>query len=122
MHIIFGEQNTQEVRQKYTVLTLDTFRLTGSTEPVTAFCVLDTIGLEQMTQLNMWKDLHENLLQEYRIKNWKYCEDALEHLRGQWQGQLDSFYDDLGARIAKYKEQDPGPDWQGIYDRTAVTD
>lgn len=118
MHIIFGTENTPELREKYTVLTLDTFRLPGAVEPVTAFCVIEKIPLEDMPQLGSWQDLHENVVKEYRIKNWKYCEDALEYLRGRWQGELDSFYDDMSARISKYKVQDPGTDWDGIIDKT----
>lgn len=118
MHIIFGKDNISELKAKYTVLTLDTFRLPGETEPVTAYCIIDKVPLEEMVQLDAWQDLHENLLREYQIKNWKYCEDALEHLRGRWQGELDTFYQDLAARISQYKVQDPGEHWQGIIDKT----
>jgi len=118
MHIIFGEENTLALRQKYTVLTLDTFRLSGEPKPVTAYCVLDTVPLDEVQRLDMWQDLHENLLHEYGKKNWKYCEDALEHLRGRWQGELDSFYTDLAERIDQYKQQDPGQKWNGIRDKT----
>ena len=118
MHIIFGQENTSALREKYTVLTLDTFRLPGEPEPVTAYCVIEKIPLQEMTQLESWQDLHENLVTEYRIKNWKYCEDALEHLQGRWQGELDTFYQDLAARISQYKVHDPGSEWNGVIDKT----
>jgi len=120
MHIIFGHENTPELRQKYTVLTLDTFLFAGQADPVTAYCVIESVPLEEIHKLDMWQDLHENLIKQYRTKNWKYCEDALEHLKGRWQGELDSFYADLWSRISEYKNQDPGLEWSGIRDKTVI--
>ena len=71
-----------------------------------------------MAQLDQWQDLHENLLAEYHGRNWRYCEDAIEHLMGRWNGVLDSFYNEISGRISQYKVQDPGKDWDGIIDRT----
>jgi len=60
------------------------------------------------------KDLHSNLLIEYRKRNWNYCQQALDHLMGSWNKELDSFYDDLRNRIDAFSENDPPADWDGI--------
>jgi hypothetical protein len=33
---------------------------------------------------------------------------------GKWNGEVDSFYTEIDARVKAYKDQDPGPDWTGI--------
>jgi hypothetical protein len=42
----------------------------------------------------------------------------LEHLTGKWGGQLDTFYQNLNQRVLGFKENDPGPDWTGVIDKT----
>lgn len=122
MYIIFGNESAQDVEEKYIVLELDTMRLAGNSEAVTAYCVLerDNIPLTEISQIPNYVNLHTKLMENYRKRNWDFCEQALEHLRSRWRGEVDSFYIEIGKRIAKYKEQDPGPEWDGIYEKTFV--
>ena len=117
MNIILGEENVKEIDQKYTVLELDTMLFSGSAEPVTAYCLVEKVGLEEFVTLDRFRELHNNMMKNYRLKNWKYCEDALEHLMGKWRGELNSFYDDVSKRIAQYKHTDPGDAWNGVIEK-----
>jgi hypothetical protein len=36
--------------------------------------------------------LHENLIEELKKENYKFCLDAIDHLLGKFGGELDSFY------------------------------
>lgn len=114
MNIIIGQEQARALSDKYTVLRLDRLSVPGHDGPINSYCVVDNIPLHEMVQLDMWRDLHENLIENYTQRNWNYCEQAIEHLRGKWNGQLDSFYDILQQRVSGYKENDPGPDWTGI--------
>ena len=58
--------------------------------------------------------LFKNLMKNYRLQNWKFCEDALEHLIGKWNGELDTFYKEISRRVTEYKDQDLGTDWTGV--------
>lgn len=113
MNIILGRENVEHLVDKYVVLELDTLKLSPDTEPVTAYCILEQLPLEEMLTLEEFKSLHENLIKNYKLKNWKFCEDAFEHLYGKWRGDLDSFYTNLEQRVADYKANDPGSDWTG---------
>jgi hypothetical protein len=53
------------------------------------------------------------MMRNYKLKNWKYCEDAIEHLLGRWKGDLDSFYNEIANRLKTLKEQEPGTEWDG---------
>lgn len=111
MHIILGDQNAKVLEEKYTLLELDMLKLEEDGEQVQAYCLLENIPVDEIPKLEEFKDLHSNLLKNYRIKNWSYCEQAIEHLHGRWGKQLNSFYDEISQRVAKYKENDPGEDW-----------
>ena len=114
MNIVLGEENIVEIKDRMTVLELDRFKVEKSDQIVTAYCVLENLNIGDLMQLESYKSLHQNLIKNYRLKNWSYCEQAIEHLYGKWAGQLDSFYDDLLVRIGKLKSVDPGPEWKGI--------
>lgn len=116
MQIIFGKI-PEELKDKYTLLELDTVRINGL-EPVTAWAVIETMNITDIPQIEHWRNLHSKLMENYRKKNWKFCEDAIEHLCKRWSGELNTFYTELSARIDKYKQQDPGPEWDGIYEKT----
>ena len=97
MNIIFGDSVVQQASEKYTVLELDTFLVDN--RPNTAYAMVERVALMEMINLDSFKALHNNLMQEYRKRNWKYCEDAMEHLQGKWNGELDTFYSELRDRI-----------------------
>ena len=104
MHIVFGDQITQEISDKYIVLELDSFRITGRDHAVSAYCVVENVPLAELPQADQWRDLHQQLIKNYRLGNWKFCEDALEHLQGRWNGEVDSFYHDLSTRVMTHKQ------------------
>lgn len=119
MNIILGKENAEVVDDRYVVLELDQIWIDGTDKPITAYCLVDNMQLADALTMDQFRDLHNNLMKNYRLQNWKYCQDALEHLTGKWNGQLDSFYSDLGARIEKYKNTSLPDDWTGIIDRRA---
>ena len=99
MHIVMGKEIADQLKERFTVLELETLEQEG--QIVTAYCVVpaEKIPLGEMTILNQWTDLHANLIKEYRNKNYQYCHDAIEHLMGKFGGELDSFYEELLSRI-----------------------
>ena len=118
MNIIFGTEMAQQAQPRYTVLELDTFNLIPTDKSVTAYCVVETIPIEEMPAIESLRDLHSNLMAEYRKRNWHYCEDAIAHLTGKWGGELDSFYTELCQRIIKLKQGNLPEDWTGRVNKT----
>jgi hypothetical protein len=117
MHIILGSQNVQEVSDKYTVLELDTFRLRDKKEALPAYCLIENIPIAELSSTENYQHLHANLIKNYKQANWKFCEDAIEHLMGKWNGEIDSFYQDLMARIKDLKNRELDNDWDGSITR-----
>lgn len=119
MNIIIDPENLQDYQQKFTVLELDTIRVDGLSRTVTAYCVIEQIPIMELPHVESKRNLHQNLIDNYRKKDWNFCIQALDHLMGSWNGEVDSFYEELRGRVTKYIEQDPGEDWDGIISKNA---
>lgn len=117
MQIIMGKENAQELEDKYTLFELDTFKFANSDDPVVAYCVIETPPLDDMLNLDNIHNLHTKLLENYRKQNWNFCEQALDHLKGSLQGELDTFYLSLEERINSLRNQSLPEDWSGYLDR-----
>lgn len=113
MNIILGRENIEQAQEKYTVLELDTLIINGAADPVTAYCLIEQVPIDQIAGIDQFRDLHNNLMKNYRLRNWKFCEDAIEHLQGQWGGELDSFYLEIKNRILKLKKEVLDNKWNG---------
>ena len=118
MNIILGRENIEQAQEKYTVLELDTLLINDAADPVTAYCLIEQVPIDQIAGIDQFRDLHHNLMANYRKRNWKFCEDAIEHLRGQWGGELDSFYTEMSQRISQLRKQVLDDNWHGIIDKT----
>lgn len=116
MLVVFTKEHADVLKDKMTILELDTFMQEGLVEPVTAYAVieLNDVPIQDIPQLENMTKLHNTMWTEYRAKRFNYCEQAMEHLRGKWKGTLDSFYDDFSRRITELKTAELPDDWTGI--------
>ena len=119
MNIIFGDNVADLAREKYTVLELDTFLIEGRDQTATAYAVVEKIPLQEMATLDRYQDLHQHLMKEYRKRNWEYCEDAIKHLQGRWNTELDTFYSELYDRVQGLKSQSLSDSWTGFVLRSS---
>jgi hypothetical protein len=117
MNIILDSDITPEIRSRYLLLELDTMRLASGSLPVRAYCVLEHLDMQEMMVMSQYLDLHNNLMHNYRSKNWNYVEQAIEHLQGRWARQLDTFYADLLQRVHVLRDQDLPESWDGIIEK-----
>ena len=58
--------------------------------------------------------MHEKLIENYKKQNWKFCNDAIQELKGSFKGEMDSFYNALSERILKYMNTTLPEDWSPI--------
>lgn len=99
MYIIEGHEAANKLKENYIVLELET--LDKPTGPVTAFCIIDaqSIPIMDITIIDYYKSLHEEFITAYKNKDYTTCLDKMAHLRGAFNGQLDSFYQVITERI-----------------------
>jgi len=99
MQLIFGKENAEKLREKYTVLDLETLEVEG--KPMEIYCVIpaDKLALPDLPQLENWIKLHNEFLEGYKKKNYNYCRQATEYLKGKFGGEVDTFYEEILKRI-----------------------
>jgi hypothetical protein len=114
MNIMFGDSLTDDIKNRYTVLQLDTFYFTDIEQKRVAYCLIETVPIAEMIGIDKDIELHNNMLRNYALKNWNYCIDAIEHLKGRWNGELDSFYDSILQRVASLRDTELDANWTGI--------
>ena len=113
MNIIFGDA-IEQVSKTHTVLELDTFKLMPSEQLVTSYCVIDNLPLAEFPRLESNKNIHQQLVEQYKQQNWEFCRSALHSLSGCWNGEMDTFYQNLAERVDDYLINPPGADWSGV--------
>ena len=74
----------------------------------------EKIPLTDFDKLAAYKKVHADLLENYRRREWTYCEHAIDYLMGKWNGELDTFYTDLLQRVIAFKQTPPAEDWDGL--------
>lgn len=116
MNIIF-DTTIHLVPDSFTKLQLDTFCDPVTKQGLSAWCVIESIPLSEFASLEAHCQLHQQLMTEYPKRNWEYCVSAIDALMGRWNGELDSFYQDLLVRVKQYQSADPDKDWDGSIPR-----
>lgn len=116
MNIIFGEA-LDALPDNYTVLELDTFVLPPDGAVRTSYCVIEKVALTDFPVMEAYIKVHGDMMKAYRDKNWEYCLHAIQGLTGRWNGELDSFYDNLNQRVQSFKQNPPGDDYTGFVDK-----
>jgi hypothetical protein len=111
---MFGDSLTDDIKNRYTVLQLDTFYFAEIDQTRVAYCLIETVPITEMIRIDKDIELHNNVLRNYALKNWNYCIDAIEHLKGRWNGELDSFYDSILQRVDKLRDTELDDSWAGI--------
>lgn len=100
MNIIFGRKNAQELSPKFLVLELETLDAQGT--PLECFCLVpgEAISQQDMPTLAHYTKLHQSFVESLNNKNYSVCHELATHLRGQFGGELDSFYEVILKRIS----------------------
>ena len=121
MNIIFGTEQAEKLRERFTILELDTFKFGNSGPNVTAYCVVEGIPMDKLPLVESWQRLHEVLMKNYQQRNWAYCQTLIEQLKDAWNSEMLSFYDEINRRIVRLIEENPGDEWSPVIDRPIGT-
>ena len=99
MQIIFGREQAEELRKRYTIFELESFDVEGKL--LESFCVIpmEKMPINDLVDLERLSNMHNALIVELRKGNHSFVEQAIEHLMGHFGKELDSFYENLLDRI-----------------------
>lgn len=104
MQLIFGKENAEQLKDRYTILELETVEKDGISLDVYCLIPGEKIGISDLPQLDQWVKLHNDFLNGYKTDQYDYCLQCIEHLRGKFGGEVDTFYDEIESRINKQQE------------------
>lgn len=101
MQVIFSRPAAEQLKERYTVLELETFLVEGTV--LETFCVVpaEKMNLGDLPNLDSHIKMHGELIEQLKVKNYQFCADAIEHLMGKFGGELDSFYEIVLERCNK---------------------
>ena len=117
MNIIFGGDLVDDIASRYTLLELDTIRMLPDGTESTAYCVVEKIPLSELGRLDELKQLHHDMMFQYKTGDWSACEKSLKSLIHCWGTEVDSFYEIMLARIQDLQANNPGPNWDPVIDQ-----
>ena len=105
MQVIFNRETADKLRERYTVLELETFNVND--QQLETFCVVpaDKMNLGELPNLDSNIKMHAELIEQLKVKNYQFCIDAIDHLMGKFGGELDSFYEIIQSRAKLALEQ-----------------
>ena len=100
MQIVFDRSAAAQLRERYTVLELETFDVTDTNVKLTAFCVVpvEKLAFMDLSLLETQIENHNAFLTALQNKRWDLILAAYDSVRGQFGGEVDSFYSEIASR------------------------
>ena len=112
--IVLGSNTAEQIKDEYFVVELDTIAVKGKTVGVNIFTVLEVYDANSVHEYLHALDTHNRMLADYRIRNWSSVRSWLKDLTGEFDGQLDKYYEMMAERISELEINDPGTGWDGV--------
>lgn len=100
MQIVWDETAAKKLREKHVVLELESFLVEGMTR--TVYCVIpaEKIGLN-IPAVDGIVALHHEFITAFNAKDYDKCQELSQFLLGSFDGEVDSFYEEILDRINK---------------------
>jgi adenylate cyclase len=118
VRIVIGALTAEKIKDEYFVLELDCIAVKGKTQGVNIFTVLETDS-NSMVEYLQTRELHDLMLAHYREQKWSSALNLLEKLKGEFDSNMDHYYDMMIERIGELREANLPNDWDGVYRATS---
>jgi len=115
VNIVIGEKTEVQVKGLAT-LELDLIKVKGKTEAVRIYCLQGDEAMAQSEDFRNLEKHHIQMLESYAGQNWEYCLKEIQECRYLCEPfGLDGLYDLYETRVADFKANPPGDDWDGVF-------
>ena len=117
--IIISEFTEKRVRDAYFTIPLDCIAVKGKTVGVNIFTVFYMPDVTVAADWISAREHHELMLQYYREQNWDKAISMCNELTGEFDGNMDHYYELWIERIADMRTRNLPADWDGTYHATS---
>ncbi|MGC1778734.1 MAG: adenylate/guanylate cyclase domain-containing protein [Xanthobacteraceae bacterium] len=115
--LVIGSRTAEGAQQKFATMEIDLIQVKGKTQPEAVFAVLGRAEVAQDPRCHELRELNEAMLARFRKQDW---DGALELIAGCRKAAVGfevlGLYDMYEERIAAYRAEPPGSDWDGVYE------
>ncbi len=117
--IVLGPITAERLGDEYFTLELDCIAVKGKTEGVTIFTVFFNPDAGAMPDWLMARERHNEMLKHYRNQDWRQAALLVNELKGEFDGNMDNYYDLWLERIEEMKAANLPADWDGVFRATS---
>ncbi len=117
--IVLGPITAERLGDEYFTLELDCIAVKGKTEGVTIFTVFFNPDAGAMPDWLMARESHNEMLKHYRNQDWRQAALLVNELKGEFDGNMDNYYDLWLERIEEMKAANLPADWDGVFRATS---
>ncbi len=115
--LVIGSRTAEGAKLKFATMEIDLIQVKGKTQPETVFAVLGRSELVQDPRCGELCELNAQMLARFRKQEWGAALDLIGRCRKAANGlDVAGFYDMYEERVAAYRADPPGPDWDGVYE------
>jgi adenylate cyclase len=117
LKVVIGSRTAEIAKQKFATMEIDLIQVKGKSQPEAVFTVLGRAEVEQDQRCRELRDLNAQMLARYRKQDWDVALDLINRCRKLANGfEVAGLYDMYQERIAAYRADPPGADWDGVYE------
>jgi len=117
--IVLGPITAERLGNEYFTLELDCIAVKGKKEGVTIYTVMYNPNPGAMPEWLMAKDMHDGMLTYYRQQKWDSAIELVNELKGEFDGEMDHYYDLWLERIEEMRNANLPKDWDGVFRATS---
>jgi adenylate cyclase len=117
LRLVIGSRTAEVAKQRFATMEIDLIQVKGKKQPEAVFTVLGRSDVEQDPRCRELRELNAQMLVLYRRQEWDEALGLIDRCRKIANGfDISGLYDMYVERIAAYRADPPGADWDGVYE------
>lgn len=117
--LVIGPETAARLDDEFFAIELDCIAVKGKTEGVTIFTAFRNPDAGAMVDYISSRERHELMLAHYRKQQWEQAIKLCNELQGEFDGQLDHYYELWLERIEEMRAKGLPEDWDGVFRATS---
>jgi adenylate cyclase len=113
--MVIGDRTNSLVKDEFFTLPLDCIAVKGKKEGVNIHTVLQIHDAGSAAEYLMAKARHLHMIADYNAQHFKEVAAECKYLKGEFDGQMDGYYDMWTERCLEMAKDPPGPGWDRVY-------